>query len=144
MGRREGGKKNIIYHLNQHYEHGVGIYLLGEAEKCSKVENLKATGNHRFYSIVLGHHFLKIELPSVQSFSSVWLFVTPWTAARQASLSITNSQSWLRLMSFKLVMPSDQLELPYDPASPLLGISPNEMKTLTQKIHAPPHSLQHY
>ena len=45
----------------------------------------------------------------VQSLSRVWLFVTPWTAALQASLSITNSRSWLRLMSIKSVMPSNHL-----------------------------------
>ena len=39
----------------------------------------------------------------VRSFSSVRLFVTAWTAARQASLSITNSQSLLKLMSIELV-----------------------------------------
>ena len=43
----------------------------------------------------------------VQSLSRVWLFVTPWTAACQASLSITNSQSLLKLMSIELVMPSN-------------------------------------
>ena len=43
---------------------------------------------------------------SVQSLSPVWLFATPWIAACQASLSITNSQSSLRLMSIELVMPS--------------------------------------
>ena len=48
---------------------------------------------------------------SVQSFSHVWLFVTPWTAARQASLSITNTQSLLKLMSINLVMPSNHLIL---------------------------------
>ena len=48
---------------------------------------------------------------SVQSLSCVWLFVTPWTAARQASLSITNSQSLLKLMSIKSVMPSNHLIL---------------------------------
>src|SRR5574339_418708 len=41
--------------------------------------------------------------------SRVRLFVTPWTAARQASLSITNSQSLLKLMSIELVMPSNHL-----------------------------------
>ena len=46
---------------------------------------------------------------SVQSLSHVWLFVTPWTAVRQASLSITNSWSFLKLMSIKLVMPSNHL-----------------------------------
>ena len=44
---------------------------------------------------------------SVQSLSCVWLFVTPWTTARQASLSITNSQSWLKLISIESVMPSN-------------------------------------
>ena len=48
---------------------------------------------------------------SVQSLSRVRLFVTPWTAARQASLSITNSRSLPKLMSIELVMPSNQLIL---------------------------------
>ena len=46
---------------------------------------------------------------SVQSLSHVRLFVTPWTAAHQASLSFTNSQSLLKLMSIELVMPSNHL-----------------------------------
>ena len=48
---------------------------------------------------------------SVQSLSHVQLFVTPWTAAHQASLSITNSQSLLKLMSIESVMPSNHLIL---------------------------------
>ena len=48
---------------------------------------------------------------SVQSLSAVLLFVTPWTAACQASLSITNSQSLLKLMSIESVMPSNHLIL---------------------------------
>ena len=48
---------------------------------------------------------------SVQSLSRVQLFATPWTAACQASLFITNFQSLLRLMSFKLVMPINHLIL---------------------------------
>ena len=44
-------------------------------------------------------------------FSRVWLFATPWTAARQASLSITNSQSLPKLMSIESVMPSNHLIL---------------------------------
>ena len=48
---------------------------------------------------------------SVQSLSRVWLFVTPWTAASQASLSITNSHSLLKLMSVESVMPSNHLIL---------------------------------
>ena len=48
---------------------------------------------------------------SVQSFSCVRLFATPWTAARQASLSITNSWSLLKLISIESVMPSNHLIL---------------------------------
>ena len=48
---------------------------------------------------------------SVQSLSHVRLFVTPWTAACQASLSITSSPSLLKLMSIELVMPSNHLIL---------------------------------
>ena len=48
---------------------------------------------------------------SVQSFSCVRLFAIPWTAARQTTLSITNSQSLLKLMSIESVMPSNHLIL---------------------------------
>ena len=48
---------------------------------------------------------------SVQLLSHVWLFATPWTVARQASLAITNSQSLLKLTSIKSVMPSNHLIL---------------------------------
>ena len=51
------------------------------------------------------------QFSSVQSLSYVWLFVTPWTAALQASLSITNSRSLLKCMSIELVMPSNHLIL---------------------------------
>ena len=48
-------------------------------------------------------------MSSVQSLSRVRLFATPWTAAHQASLSITNSRSLLKLMSIEWVMPSNHL-----------------------------------
>ena len=51
------------------------------------------------------------KLSSVQLFSCVQFFVTPWTAAHQASLSITNSWSLLKLMSIESVMPSNHLIL---------------------------------
>ena len=54
---------------------------------------------------------LWIQIVVFQPLSSVQLFVTPWTAAHQASLSITNSQSLLKLMSIKLMMPSNHLIL---------------------------------
>ena len=57
----------------------------------------------RSYVWVLSH------FSSVQLLNHVWLFVTPWTAALQASLSITNSRSLLKLMSIESVMPSNHL-----------------------------------
>ena len=57
---------------------------------------------------------------SVQSLSRVWLFATTWTATRQASLSITNSWSSLRLTSIQSVMPSSHLIL----CRPLLLLPP--------------------
>ena len=50
-------------------------------------------------------------ISSVQSLSHVQLFMTPWTTTRQASLSITNSRSLLKLMSIESVMPSNHLIL---------------------------------
>ena len=61
------------------------------------------------------HNFSQIQL-----LSRVWLFVTPWTAARQASLSITNSQSPPKPMSIELVMSSNHLIL----CRPLLLLPP--------------------
>ena len=52
-----------------------------------------------------------IQFSSIQSLSRVWLFATPWTTARQASLSITSSLSLLKLMFIELVMPSNHLIL---------------------------------
>ena len=71
------------------------------------------------FSLVL-ESFLFSSFSSVQSLSRVWLFATTWTTAYQASLSITNSQSSLRLTSFELVMPSSHLIL----CHPLLLLPP--------------------
>ena len=57
------------------------------------------------------HNFFPFPFSSVQSLSRVWLFVTPWIAACQASLFITNSWSSLKLMPIKSVMPSSHLIL---------------------------------
>ena len=61
--------------------------------------------NHKLFLSLLS------STVSVQSLSHIRLFVTPWTAARQASLSITNSQSALKPMSIEPVMPSNNLIL---------------------------------
>ena len=52
-----------------------------------------------------------LVLVVVQSLSHIWLFVTPWTAAHQASLSFTISQNLLKLISFESMMPSNNLIL---------------------------------
>ena len=59
--------------------------------------------------VVKRHRHLHLLVSSVQSLSCVPLSVTPWTAARQASLSITNSRSLSKLMSIESVMPSSHL-----------------------------------
>ena len=63
---------------------------------------------------------VSVQFSSVQSLSLVQLFATPWTAACHASLSITNSQSLLKLMSIESVMRSSHLML----CHPLLLLSP--------------------
>ena len=75
--------------------------------RCYKIPTM------RFWSSLLTHKYwlYQLQFSSVQSLSRVWLFVTPWIAARQASLSITNPRSSLRLMSIESVMPSSHLIL---------------------------------
>ena len=63
----------------------------------------------------------------VAQFSSLqFLFATPWTAAPQASRSITNSQSFIKLMSIELVMPSSHLNLCYPPSPPTFNLSQHQ------------------
>ena len=91
-----------------HWQPGIGAqgWISKEGEPQSAWED-------NFPSAVL------VSFSSVQSLSRVRLFVTPWTAAHQASLSITNSDSLLKLMSIALVMSSNYLILYY----PLLLLS---------------------
>ena len=74
----------------------------------SILENVPCALEKKLKSIVFGWHAL---ISSVQSLSLVWLFVTPWTEACHASLSITHSQSLLKLMSIESVMPPNYLIL---------------------------------
>ena len=67
-------------------------------------ERLQSTNRVWIYQV-------SIQFSSVLSLSRVWLFGTPWIAARQASLSITNSRSSLKLMSIESVMPTSHLIL---------------------------------
>ena len=68
----------------------------------------------------------KIRFSSVQSLSHVWLFATPWTAACQASLSITNSRSSPKSMSTESAMPSNHLIL----CRPLLLLLPSILPSI--------------
>ena len=61
--------------------------------------------------VTISSGFYSFILSSVQALSCVQLFVTPWTAARQGSLSIANSWSLLKFMSVESVMPSNHLIL---------------------------------
>ena len=71
--------------------------------------SLLAPEKQQVYDI--SHYSLEEAFFVVQLLSCVWLFEIPWTAARQSSLSIINSQSLLKLMSIELVMPSNYLVL---------------------------------
>ena len=63
---------------------------------------------------------------SIRSLSCVRLFATPWVAARQASLSVTNSQSLLKLMFIESVMPSNHLILCHPPSPPTFNLSQHQ------------------
>ena len=86
------------------------------------------------------------QFSSVQSLSRVWLFATPWIAARQASLSITNSWSSLRLTSIESVMPSSHLILCrplllLPPIPPSIRVSSHEVAKLLE-FQLEHHSFQ--
>ena len=102
------------------------------------------------------HYLIPVTLfyleQSVQSLSHVQLFVNPWTAAHQASLSITNSQSLLKLMSIESVMPANHLIfchplllLPsvFPSLSRPVAYLPYHGPTLSQKLYPSPHLKWH-
>jgi len=78
--------------------------MILEYGKCAQGKEITL---HFISTVLLMENFV------VQSFSCVQLFVTPWTAACQASLAFTVSQSLLKLMSIELVMPFNHLFVPF-------------------------------
>ena len=86
--------------------------------------SIRVLSNSQFFTSEMKYisllFLILTQFSSVQSLSRVQLSVTPWTAAHQASLSITNSQSSLKLMSLESVMPSSHLIL----CHPLLLLPP--------------------
>ena len=103
-----------------------GLQFSSHFENYKSMEVLRVecsesfTNSTRFTICFLSSHSLTIQFSSVESLSHVQFFATPWIAARQASLSITNSWNSLRLMSIESVMPSSHLIL----CRPLLLLPP--------------------
>ena len=79
-----------------------------EENKIPDLVYLYSSKNLRCVQLI---QFSSVQFSSVQLLSHVQLFASPWTVARQAYLSITNSQRLLKLMSIELVMPSNHLIL---------------------------------
>ena len=109
----------ILFFLHTKWQHSVLNTFCSKRNFHFK-KHLKITQVTKTYHLYWNLKFLS----SVQSLSCVWLFVTPWTAARQASLFITNSQSPPKPMSIKSVMPSNHLILCH-PLLLLLSIFPS-------------------
>ena len=103
----------IISAVNVHHHHLVSYKTIFPLVRtCS--QDWFITGSLCFLTTFIQFlllHTLPFQFSSVQSLSRVRLFATPWIAARQASLSITNSWSSFKLMSVELVMPSGHLIL---------------------------------
>ena len=90
------------------------------------------TGGVTCFSLGLSHDHMRYQFSSVQSLSHVWLFATPWIAAHQASLSITNSRGLPKLMS-ESVMPSSHLILCHPL---LLPPNPSQHQSLFQWVNS--------
>ena len=102
-------------------KHRICLWIFKNKNKTNQPVNKKplvqcSTWNNRLVphqerNVSMLYVVTLLQFSSVQSLSHVQLFVTPWTAARQASLSITNFQSLLKLMTIESVMPSNHLIL---------------------------------
>ena len=84
---------------------GHGDWKMSVFIPIPKKGNAKECSNYRTIALI------SVQFSSFQSLSSVWLFATPWAAAHQTSLSITNFCSLLKLLSIESVMPSNHLIL---------------------------------
>ena len=109
------------------FPRGYSTVIVASTKTCFLIRSINSGRQDIYFAFfnfqLPGDFFLlsTCHYSSVQSLSRVQLFVTPWIAARQASLSITNSWSLLKLMSIKSVMPSSHLIL----CRPLLLLPPS-------------------
>ena len=100
------------------------IPIIFDEEKNLKYCSWKLSKSQsNFFFCFLFWRIKPAQFNSVPSLSRIWLFATPWTAAHQAALSITNSWSLPKLMSIESVMPSNHLILCYPLLAP--SIFPN-------------------
>ena len=107
LDESQGGVKIVETNVNN-LRYAGDITLMAESKEELKSLLIRVEEESENAGLKLSMQKTKImvsgPISSVQSISCVWLFVTPWTAACQASLSITNSWSLLKLMSIELVM----------------------------------------
>ena len=131
---------------------GLNVYLLEFVywNPILQCDGIWRWGLWEIISVRLGHESgaLMMGFHSVQSLSHVQLFATPWIAAHQASLSITNSRSSLRLMSIKSVLPSSHLVLCrplllLPPIPPSVRVFPNESTLHNEVAKVLEFELQH-
>ena len=111
-------EKQIIIYWGQLNESNINYQVIKnilKKKKCKKAkwlpEETLQIAEKRREEKGKGEKERSVQFSSVQSLSHAQLFATPWTAPRQASLSITSSQSLLKLTSIKSVMPSNHLVL---------------------------------
>ena len=106
---RETQRSNLHLLSRLHWQAG-SLPLLSPGKPCQRIRMLLLLRGHPL-GFLTGKTGVLEGFSSVQSLSHVQLFATPWTTAHQASQSITNSWSLLRLMSIESVMPSSHLIL---------------------------------
>ena len=86
-------------------------FPISSSKNSEIAKEYKENSQRHNYRYFIFYQISEEFFSSVQLLSCVWLFATPWTAAHQASLSISNSQSPPKVMSIELVMPSSHVIL---------------------------------
>ena len=115
-------KINMLYTLNSVFYHNYINNTVINFKRIPITSIQIPIYNYFLYCLRISH----VQFSSVQSRSHVWLFATPWTAAFQASLSITNCQSLLKLMPIKSVMAIQSSHPLSSPSPPALNLPQNQ------------------